>query len=311
MFKLLAVDDEPINLELLRATLENIDCTVDLVADGRLVMDKLRAENYDLILLDRMMPVVDGISLLRDIKRHELWRRIPVIMQTAATRPDQVKEGLEAGAYYYLTKPFEPAALRILVRTVLADVAERRRLRESCRHEEMLRTTLLLATTGEFRFRTLDEARALATGLAMLCPDPQRALLGLSELLVNAIEHGNLGIGYRTKNELVREDRWVQEIERRYQLPELRDRRALVSLDRASEAIRFVIRDEGEGFDWQPYESLDPERAFDPHGRGIAMARMFGFDQVAYSGTGNTVTASFSLADSATEAVRWQGEDTT
>jgi CheY-like chemotaxis protein len=296
MFRLLAVDDEPINLELLRSTLESIDCTVDLVGDGRLVLDKLRAENYDLILLDRMMPAVDGLTLLRQIKQYDQWRRIPVIMQTAATRPDQVKEGLEAGAYYYLTKPFEPA-LRILVRTVLEDVAERRRLLESCRCEEMLRTTLSLVTVGEFRFRTLDQARALATGLAMLCPDPQRAMLGLSELLVNAIEHGNLGIGYQTKNMLVREGRWVQEIERRYRLPELRDRHAQISLERGGGAIRFVIRDEGEGFDWMPYQMLDPERAFDLHGRGIAMARMFGFDQLEYLGTGNTVTASFAVAE--------------
>lgn len=295
MFRLLAVDDEAINLELLRATLESMDCTVDPVSDPRQVVDKLQAATYDLILLDRMMPALDGLTLLKQLKQQEQWRQIPVIMQTAATRPDQVKEGLEAGAYYYLTKPFEPAALRILVRSVLADVAERRRLLESCRSAELLRTTLLLATSGMFRFRTLEQARALATSLAMLCPDSQRALLGLSELLINAIEHGNLGIGYKTKDVLIREDRWVQEIERRYQLPELRDRFAQVTLERRDGLIRFVIQDDGEGFDWTPYQMLDPERAFDPHGRGIAMARMFGFDQLEYSGTGNTVTACFRL----------------
>lgn len=194
MFNLLAVDDEPINLELLRATLDSFDCAVDVASDGRQVPEMLQAKDYDLVLLDRMMPAVDGLTVLRQIKSHSRWRQIPVIMQTAASRPDQVKEGLEAGAYYYLTKPFEPAALRILVRTVLNDQEERRRLEQSLRSEEMLRTTLALATAVEVRFRRLEEARALATSLAQLCPDPQRALLGLSELLVNAVEHGNLGI---------------------------------------------------------------------------------------------------------------------
>jgi hypothetical protein len=51
----------------------------------------------------------------------------------------------------------------------------------------------------------------------------------------------------------------------------------------------MTIQDEGDGFDWQKYLDFDPERAFDPHGRGIAMARMMSFDALEYQGKGNTV----------------------
>jgi anti-sigma regulatory factor (Ser/Thr protein kinase) len=62
-----------------------------------------------------------------------------------------------------------------------------------------------------------------------------------------------------------------------------------VILARDAGGITLTIRDEGDGFAWQKYLDFDPERAFDPNGRGIAMARMMSFDAVEYQGNGNTV----------------------
>jgi hypothetical protein len=55
--------------------------------------------------------------------------------------------------------------------------------------------------------------------------------------------------------------------------------------------VQIRIRDQGQGFDWTPYLDFDPERAFDPHGRGIAMARLSSFDDLEYLGDGNEVLA--------------------
>jgi hypothetical protein len=112
----------------------------------------------------------------------------------------------------------------------------------------------------------------------------------LKELLLNAIEHGNLGITYSEKDGLDMEDLEV-EVSRRLTLPEYREKRATINYSSDAEKVSFLIKDQGNGFDWQPYMQFDPERVFDTHGRGIAMANTSYFDKVEYHGNGNEVMA--------------------
>jgi hypothetical protein len=114
---------------------------------------------------------------------------------------------------------------------------------------------------------------------------------GISELLINGLEHGNLGIGYEEKNQLIRTGMWRLEIERRLKSRENRGRYVELEFKVQPEAVQIRVRDQGRGFDWAPYMSLDPQRAFDPHGRGIAVARMSSFDKLEYIGSGNEVLA--------------------
>jgi len=65
----------------------------------------------------------------------------------------------------------------------------------------------------------------------------------------------------------------------------------LREIERGKGELTFVIRDQGAGFDWQGYLEMSPERAFDTHGRGIAMSRMISFDNLEYRGRGNEVKA--------------------
>ena len=112
---------------------------------------------------------------------------------------------------------------------------------------------------------------------------------GIVEIFVNAVEHGNLGLTYADKSALLKKDAWQAEIDRRMVLPEYRGRRVFVRLEIQPERSTLSIRDEGSGFDWQPFMEIQPERAFDLHGRGIAMSKLMSFDEVNYSGCGNTV----------------------
>jgi anti-sigma regulatory factor (Ser/Thr protein kinase) len=148
---------------------------------------------------------------------------------------------------------------------------------------------------ASYEIRTLLEAKALATALAAAYPDPERVVIGLTELLVNAVEHGNLGISFHEKAELLDRGAWQEEIERRLGLPELAGRRVRVTLVRADGEITATIRDEGDGFDWRPYLDPDPERVLDANGHGIAIARGVCFDDVAYQGKGNVVVATVRL----------------
>ena len=149
---------------------------------------------------------------------------------------------------------------------------------------------------GLFRFRDLDQARLLASFLARACPEPARTVTGLQELLANAVEHGNLGLSYGDKSALLKEGTWDQEIQRRLDLPEYRGRSAQVRFIREADRLSFTLQDQGAGFDWRGYLDFAPERAFDLHGRGIALARRMSFDSLEYQGNGNTVVASVSLS---------------
>jgi anti-sigma regulatory factor (Ser/Thr protein kinase) len=128
-----------------------------------------------------------------------------------------------------------------------------------------------------------------------MCPDPDKASSGLMELLLNAVEHGNLGITYDEKKQLMYEDRWEHELRRRLTLPEYANRVATVAFERKADSLEFRITDQGNGFDWARYLELEPGRSLDPNGRGIAMARRFSFSRIEYLGSGNVVTASVAL----------------
>ncbi|NCA72892.1 MAG: ATP-binding protein, partial [Sphingobacteriia bacterium] len=206
----------------------------------------------------------------------------------------QVAEGLAAGAWYYLAKPYAPKALRSIVNAALDD---RRNRKDLAQIGGRLQTILDLADRASFRFRTLDEVSVLSSTLAQMCPNPETVAMGLSELMLNAVEHGNLSIDYAEKGRLIEEGLWQEEVERRLADPAQAGRHAIVELRRDPACLSFTIRDRGPGFDWQRYLDLDPSRAFDSHGRGIAMARHLAFAHMEYRGAGNEVRVSVALTD--------------
>lgn len=292
--RVLVVDDEQLNLFIIDEFLEQEDLDLESHTDPVTAWESLQApgSDFSLVILDRMMPGLDGMELLRRMKREPRFADIPVIMQTAASSPDQVREGLEAGAYYYLTKPYEPEALISIVRAALDDRRGRSQLRSrAARLEDAQR----LISTVEYRFVTLADVSSLVPILASLCPLPDVAAPGLSDLMVNAVEHGNLGVTYQEKSLLRWEGDWDAEIERRLVLPQFAHRYATVRAERQPGGVVFTITDQGDGFDWEKYLSFDPDRAFDPNGRGIAMAKMMSFSRLEYLGKGNVVVATVSF----------------
>lgn len=292
---ILIVDDEPFNVRILAEYLSLADYQAETASDGLIAWELLSAhpERYDAVLLDRMMPNMNGMEVLAKMKAHPQLKQLPVIMQTAAASKQDILDGLKAGAYYYLTKPFEHDMLMSIVCTAVNDYQRYHQLQQDLMKTSRL---LLLLNNAEFLFSSLKDARDLARLLASVCPEPSVAILGLSELLINAIEHGNLEITYDEKTHLNNEGVWEQEVDRRLMLPEYQLRKAIVRFQRLPGGLSFEILDEGKGFDWEHYLEMRPERVFDNHGRGIAMAKMLSFSQLEYLGKGNHVRAIVSLA---------------
>ena len=105
-----------------------------------------------------------------------------------------------------------------------------------------------------FQFRDFQQATLVSSFLAQECPQPILADIALSEIFMNAVEHGNLNLSYKLKTQLQKENRWLSEIEYRLTLPEYKNRLVTVAYTRTSEELIFKITDEGAGFDWQHFK---------------------------------------------------------
>lgn len=288
--RILAVDDDRALLSMLEGRLRAQGYDVICAGNGDQAFHVIEREGdaLDAVMLDREMPGLKGLEVVRMMKSVKALSRIPVIMQTAADKPEQIREGIEAGVFYYLTKPLQPAILHSVLN---AAIAESRRQRELKRDVQHYNKSFELAQTLQFSVRTLDDAYHLAPFIAQCFPDPERVLLGISELLVNAIEHGNLNISYDEKTILIDKNTWQEEIEFRLIQPEYRTRSVDVIFKRKDGAHMIQITDEGNGFDWRSYLEIDPSRATDNHGRGIAQANHLAFDLLRYNDKGNQVIA--------------------
>ncbi len=117
--KILIVEDEEDVLELVRYNLEKNGYQTESALNGRKALEKIRSTSLDLILLDLMLPEVDGLEVCRNVKKDAKTADIPVIMLTAKGTEADIVAGLEMGADDYITKPFSPRVLMARVKAVL------------------------------------------------------------------------------------------------------------------------------------------------------------------------------------------------
>lgn len=125
--KILIVDDQPENCAVLQRRLEKDGHECLALHDGASALGRLSAEPFDLVLLDIMMPGIDGREVLRRIKTDDHLRHVPVIMISALDQIESVVTCIEQGAEDYLPKPFNPVLLRARIGSSL----ERKRLRDA------------------------------------------------------------------------------------------------------------------------------------------------------------------------------------
>ncbi len=124
--RLLVVDDQPANRDVLSRRLRRQGHYVNTAQNGREGLEKLRAQPFDVVLLDVLMPEMDGYQMLQQLKADTALRHLPVIMISALSELDSVVRCIEMGAEDYLSKPFNP----ILLRARIGASLEKKRLRD-------------------------------------------------------------------------------------------------------------------------------------------------------------------------------------
>jgi len=120
--RILIVDDEKELVEMLKMRLEAADYEVSIAYDGQEALDKARKEKPDLIILDLMLPKIDGYKVCRMLKFDEKYKFIPIILFTARAQETDVKLGAEVGAEAYITKPFDPPTLLAKIKELLKEI---------------------------------------------------------------------------------------------------------------------------------------------------------------------------------------------
>jgi DNA-binding response OmpR family regulator len=163
--RILVVDDEPDAVDLIVFNLEAAGYAVSTAGDGAEALRKARQMPPDLILLDLMLPEVDGLEVCKILRRDSATAKVPIIMLTAkAAEIDRIL-GLELGANDYVTKPFSPRELTLRVRNLLSqkepagDKADQYRVADLFidvpRHLVMVNRKQIELTATEFRLLTL------------------------------------------------------------------------------------------------------------------------------------------------------------
>ena len=186
--RVLIVDDEEIVIRSCKRILSGDEFQVELVQDGREALQKIEENPYDLIILDIMMPNIDGLEVLRRVK--ETHPNVDVIMITGLSQIDTAVQAMKLGAFDYISKPFEPDELKLVVQRAL----ERRRLLQE-------NLTLKSEVSSKYRFENIiglsPQMQAVFRLVAQCAPTSSTVLItGDSgtgkELIARAIHYNSL-----------------------------------------------------------------------------------------------------------------------
>ena len=113
-------EDDPHIARLVSFKLSKEGYDIEVVENGQELLDKYDPTQYALIMLDMMMPLMDGLSTLKAIRARDDSQNIPVVMMTAKSQERDIQEAIDAGATDYIVKPFDPQELALRIGQILA-----------------------------------------------------------------------------------------------------------------------------------------------------------------------------------------------
>jgi len=201
-FSILMVDDNPKNLQLLGTTLRNEGYQVEFATNGRIALNWVNKKNFDLILLDIMMPEMSGYEVCEQIRKIEAYNDVPIVFLTAKTEKESVVYGFKLGAQDYITKPFDTAELLARVRTQLELRYHKLELININKHLEELveeRTRELNILNQRLQkaneeLRTLDKAKSeFLHIIAHEIRTPLNGIKGSIDIIKELNEHNSFG----------------------------------------------------------------------------------------------------------------------
>lgn len=288
MTSILVVDDSSCDRAVVRDILAGQPAWRVLEAEnGEAALARCAEEIPDLVLTDLQMPGMDGLTLLGEIKqRHP---RMPVIVMTAQGSEEIAVRALREGADSYVPKRIMAQELLEILQRILGLYREHQVYKRLYGHMTVHECEFLLPNDLDLITSLVGFFRQ-GVAWMRLCDESEqfRVAIALEEALLNAFYHGNLEVSSKLRE--IDHRRFAALAEQRLGENPYRERQIRVAVRLTPEEARFVVRDEGPGFDpgCLP-DPTDPENLAKPCGRGVLLMRAF-MDEVAYNGRGNEVT---------------------
>ena len=173
--KILTVDDQVDDLEIVNHILDRDNYSIISARDGLEALSVLEEHNdIDIVVLDRMMPIMDGMSFMHRISQDQRFSNIPVIMQTAAGDEHEIREGIDAGVYWYITKPYSHNLLSTIVRSALRVCKKHKKVMEITdyymKRRKALKEGMSKMNRCNFSFSSIKEAKNVATAISCIFP---------------------------------------------------------------------------------------------------------------------------------------------
>lgn len=285
--RVMIVDDDRFSLSVFEQMVSSLGFLTETASDGAEAFAMLRENprRADIVITDRMMPVMDGFALTKRLKREPATRGIPVILLTGSNVAEDIAAGLDAGAFYYLTKPPSPDLVRSVIESARNEINRQRNVASRLAvHQAAFNNVSVLRMT----LSSPDEVEGVCSLLASLHTEPEAVIQGIYELVQNGVEHGVLRFGYQDKAALLASGRWHDQLKQRAKDPAYRGEVEATMVRRDGRLV-LAVKDSGPGFDWRPFLAADPSRAGALNGRGIARANNYTFEKLAYNAAGNEV----------------------
>ena len=249
--KILIVDDNIDLLDYLKDFFMIYNYDVILAETGAEGIDKFREFMPDIVISDMRLPDKNGNIVVKEIK--EIDRDVPIIIITGYSDHQLILSAMKNGAVDLLKKPFKPNDLKYLINKI-ETLFRKIKVKLSAsfvqwekRHIIIKNDIHIIRSVVDFIFSNID----------YISEDVSFMKIGLQEVLINAIEHGNLDITNKEKQELLDRGDYNRILKERMQLPEYRDKFVDIKIFSTPEYLKITIQDMGKGFD--PSSIPDPK----------------------------------------------------
>ena len=286
MKKVLVIDDEEPIRKVLSIALKEKNYLVLTASDGKKGIEIFKSENPDIVITDVKMPELSGIEVTRAIK--EINEDADVVIMTGYGSEELVIESMRAGASNFIKKPVSLQELFKILEDIISKKESKKRAvvaRDIVVYENKKciignDITKIWSVVNQVLFNIYATVESsVYEGLR----------IGLYEIIINAIEHGNLGITYEEKNKALNNNTYAQLLDEKIKEANSKNKKVVINSILDNKRFEVEIIDNGNGFDYKNLPSPDdPEKIFEAHGRGIFLASVY-FDSIEYKGNGNHV----------------------
>ena len=283
--KVLVVEDDYSSRELLKICIEKEGYQCQTANDGVDGFNLFKKFNPDLIISDVRMPNMTGMELLESIRK--ISKDVIIVFITGHGNEELALQALQLGANNYLKKPVDITEIKALTNRyydVIKSKAIQSNIVDLIKHREMeieIESDMNLV-------QSLANYLSEKTGNFFDSKERMRIELGINELLINAIEHGNWEITYEEKNLALLEDRIGELYKSKREDPDIIDKKVVVKYKQSEKFCEWIITDDGKGFDWKSVPNPVDIQLSRINGRGILLSKLQ-FDEMEYLGKGNSV----------------------